>query len=104
METGVVGAGTLITCSWQYLPSAMTFVLITDTSGQLNYQLDLEMGGNRGMGLLSDTVGWLGNEEFFVYINNTQKRQMATYNCIVGNANDAYQSNSFQFNVSGKNR
>ena len=104
MGTAVVGAGTLITCSWQYLPSPMTFVLITDTSGQLNYQLDLEMGDNRGLGLLSDTVGWLGDEKLFVYINNTQKQQMATYNCIVGNSNDNYQSNAFQFNVSGKNQ
>ncbi len=104
MGTAVVGAGTLITCSWQYLPSPMTFVLITDTSGQLNYQLDLEMGDNRGMGLLSGTVGWLGDEKLFVYINNTQKQHMATYNCIVGNSNDNYQSNAFQFNVSGKNQ
>ena len=98
----MVGAGTLITCSWQYLPSAMTFVLITETSGQLDYQFDLEMGDNRGMGLLSDTVGWLGDETFYVFINKTEKRQMSTYTCLVGTGDDTIQSNAIEFTVNGK--
>ena len=103
MGTAVVGAGTLITCSWQYLPSPMTFVLIIDTSGQLDYIFDLQMGDNRGVELLSNTIGWLGSDErFFVYINKTERRQVATYNCIVGTADDMYLSNAFEFNVSGK--
>ena len=103
MGTAVVGAGTLITCSWEYLPSAMSFVLIIDTSGQVDYIFDLEMGDNRGLELLSNAVGWMGDEMFFVYINKTEKRQVATYNCIVGTADDMYLSNAFEFNVKGKN-
>ena len=102
MGTAVVGEGTLITCSWQYLPSPMTFVLIMHPTG-LDYQFDREMGDNRGMGLLADTVGWLGEDKFFVYINVTEKRQIATYECIVGTAGDTFRSNSFELNVAGKN-
>ena len=97
----MVGAGTLITCSWQYLPSSMTFVLIMHPTG-LDYQLDVQMGDNRGMGLLTDAVGWLGEDVFFVYINKTEKRQIATYECIVGTADDTFRSNSYELNVNGK--
>ena len=97
----VVGAGTLITCSWKNLPSAMTYLLIMDTADDLHYLLDVEMGDNTGMGLLDNTVGWLGNEKFFVYINKTEKRQMAKYYCIVGTANDEYRSNDLFLNVTG---
>ena len=98
----VVGAGTLITCSWKNLPSAMTYLLIMDTADDLHYLLDVEMGDNTGMGLLDNTVGWLGNEKFFVYINTTEKRQMANYYCIVGTANDEYRSNDLFLNVTGR--
>ena len=72
-------------------------------SGQLNYQLDLEMGDTRGMGLLTDTVGWLEDDAFYVYINKTEKRQMSTYTCFVGTGDDTIQSNATEFIVNGRN-
>ena len=97
-----MGAGTLITCSWENLPSAMTFLLIMDTNDDLHYLLDVAMGDNEGMGLLDNAIGWLGNDRFFVYINKTEKRQIATYYCLVGTADDVYRSNTLLLNVIGK--
>ena len=99
----MVGAGTLVTCSWQYIPSPMTNVFIRDTSDQLNYNLVPTMGVNEGMYLLDDTVGWLGEDKLFVYINKTEKRHMSMYYCFVGASRLGVRSNWFELIVNGKN-
>ena len=100
----MVEAGTLITCSWQNIFSPMEFVkLLSDMD--VEYQLDLALGITTGMGLLNDTVGWLGEDMLFVYINKTEMRQMSTYICVARTVDDYdwLWSNMFELTVNGKN-
>ena len=100
----MVGAGTLITCSWQPLSSPMRTVVIVSDLG-LSYRIYPALGVNEGFGLLTDTVGWLGEDRLFVYINTTEMRHMSTYKCFVRTVDD-YQllsSNRFELIVNGKN-
>ena len=98
----MVGAGTFITCSWQYLPSPIRVVYLAYTGGDA-YQLNPASDINRGMGVLTDTVGWLGEDKLFVYINKTEKRHMSTYLCIVVTADiHVLLSNFFELIVNGK--
>ena len=98
----MVGAGTLITCSWQHLSSPMACVHVESEMGG-GYSEDVETGFYHGLGILSDTVGWLGEDMFSIYINKTEKRQMETYQCVVGTVDSLLWSNMFALIVNGKN-